>query len=201
MTAPAFRRTASASKSRRRSRSAPAITAPPAAVLLRSTGSARRGMSGGCSAHPRPRDRQRRACHRRSARAAPSACLQPISTSARCMSRAPMRGLTALARWSKSSRRMAWRPRACTGWRRSTWSSPISCCEPLLRLATPLRSLVARGGHIVLSGIVPAQANAVIAAYRPLALERRLDLDGWTTLVFIRRATNRLGVAARVRAS
>ena len=73
--------------------------------------------------------------------------------------------------------------------------------RPLLRLATPLRSLVARGGHIVLSGIVPAQANAVIAAYRPLALERRLDLDGWTTLVFIRRATNRLGVAGRVRAS
>jgi ribosomal protein L11 methyltransferase len=73
--------------------------------------------------------------------------------------------------------------------------------RPLLRLATPLRSLIARGGHIVLSGIVPAQANAVIAAYRPLALERRLDLDGWTTLVFIRRATDRLGVAGRVRAS
>jgi ribosomal protein L11 methyltransferase len=73
--------------------------------------------------------------------------------------------------------------------------------RPLLGLATPLRSLIARGGHIVLSGIVPAQANAVIAAYRPFALEQRLDLDGWTTLVFIRRATNRLGVAGRVRAS
>ena len=59
---------------------------------------------------------------------------------------------------------------------------------PLLRLAAPLRALTARGGRIVLSGIVPAQANAVIAAYRPLALERRTDLDGWTTLVLARRA-------------
>jgi len=72
---------------------------------------------------------------------------------------------------------------------------------PLLRLAAPLRRLTARGGRIVLSGIVPAQANAVIAAYRPFALERRLDLDGWTTLVFVRRARLSPGVARRVRDS
>ncbi len=72
---------------------------------------------------------------------------------------------------------------------------------PLLRLAAPLRRLTARGGRIVLSGIVPAQANAVIAAYRPFALERRLDLDGWTTLVFVRRARRGPGVARRVRGS
>ncbi len=72
---------------------------------------------------------------------------------------------------------------------------------PLLRLAAPLRRLTARGGRIVLSGIVPAQANAVIAAYRPFALELRLDLDGWTTLVFVRRARRGPGVARRVRGS
>ena len=72
---------------------------------------------------------------------------------------------------------------------------------PLLRLAAPLRQLTAAGGRIILSGIVPSQANAVIAAYRPFALERRLDLDGWTTLVLVRRARCRLGVAGRVRAS
>jgi ribosomal protein L11 methyltransferase len=60
--------------------------------------------------------------------------------------------------------------------------------RPLLRLAAPLRRLVAPGARVVLSGILPAQASAVIAAYRPLALERRLDVDGWTTLVFVRRA-------------
>jgi len=58
---------------------------------------------------------------------------------------------------------------------------------PLKRMATPLRRLIAPGGCIVLSGILRAQANAVIAACRPLALQRRLDIDGWTTLVLARR--------------
>jgi ribosomal protein L11 methyltransferase len=57
---------------------------------------------------------------------------------------------------------------------------------PLQRLASPLRRLTAPGARIVLSGVLPSQANAVIAAYRPFALERRIDLDGWTTLVFAR---------------
>jgi ribosomal protein L11 methyltransferase len=57
---------------------------------------------------------------------------------------------------------------------------------PLKRIATPLRGLAATGGRVVLSGILPSQANAVIAAYRPLTLQRRLDIDGWTTLVLAR---------------
>ena len=48
-------------------------------------------------------------------------------------------------------------------------------------------SRIASGGRVVLSGILPSQANAVIAAYQPLALQRRLDIDGWTTLVLVRR--------------
>lgn len=59
--------------------------------------------------------------------------------------------------------------------------------QPLLRLASPLRRRVAPGGRIVLSGLLRAQANAVIAAYRPLALENRIELDGWVTLVLARR--------------
>jgi hypothetical protein len=42
---------------------------------------------------------------------------------------------------------------------------------------------------------LPSQANAVIAAYRPLALERRIDIDGWTTLVLTRRTRRRRSVA------
>jgi ribosomal protein L11 methyltransferase len=57
----------------------------------------------------------------------------------------------------------------------------------LRRFAAPLRRLTAPGGRLVLSGLLPAQANAAIAAYRPLALERRTELDGWTTLVLTRR--------------
>ncbi|MDE1973355.1 MAG: 50S ribosomal protein L11 methyltransferase [Hyphomicrobiales bacterium] len=57
---------------------------------------------------------------------------------------------------------------------------------PLLCLATPLRRLAAPGARVVLSGLLAAQANAIIAAYRPLVLERRITLDGWSTLVFRR---------------
>ncbi len=58
---------------------------------------------------------------------------------------------------------------------------------PLQLFAAPLRRLTAPGARVILSGLLSAQANAAIAAYRPLALERRIDLDGWTTLVFVRR--------------
>jgi ribosomal protein L11 methyltransferase len=74
--------------------------------------------------------------------------------------------------------------------------SAAGCCQiifanillqPLLRLAAPLRRRIAPGGRIVLSGLLRAQASAVIAAYRPLALESRIELDGWATLVLARR--------------
>jgi ribosomal protein L11 methyltransferase len=58
--------------------------------------------------------------------------------------------------------------------------------KPLLRLATPLRRRIAPGGRIVLSGLLRSQANAALAAYHPLALERRIELDGWMTLVLVR---------------
>jgi ribosomal protein L11 methyltransferase len=57
---------------------------------------------------------------------------------------------------------------------------------PLQRLAAPLVKMTAPGGRVVLSGLLTAQANAARAAYRLLALERRIDLDGWTTLVLRR---------------
>ncbi len=57
---------------------------------------------------------------------------------------------------------------------------------PLQRFAAPLIGLTAPGGRIVLSGLLAAQANAALAAYRPLALERRIDIEGWATLVMRR---------------
>jgi ribosomal protein L11 methyltransferase len=62
---------------------------------------------------------------------------------------------------------------------------------PLQRIAAPLKRLLAPGGRIVVSGLLPAQANAAMAAYRPLVLERRIDLDGWTTLVLAHRTRRR----------
>ena len=73
--------------------------------------------------------------------------------------------------------------------------------EPLQRLASPLARIIAPGGRVVLSGLLTSQANAALAAYRGLALERRIALDGWTTLVLQRRIGPRRAVAGRCRAS
>jgi ribosomal protein L11 methyltransferase len=59
--------------------------------------------------------------------------------------------------------------------------------RPLQRLAAPLTQLTAPGARVVLSGLLPAQANAALAAYHRLTLERRIDCDGWTTLILRRR--------------
>jgi ribosomal protein L11 methyltransferase len=61
--------------------------------------------------------------------------------------------------------------------------------EPLKRLAVPLTRLAAPRGRVVLSGLLPAQADAALAAYRTqrLALEHRILLDGWVTLILARR--------------
>jgi ribosomal protein L11 methyltransferase len=68
---------------------------------------------------------------------------------------------------------------------------------PLQRLAAPTAPLLARHGRLVLSGLLPAQANAVIAAFgaQGLALERRLLLDGWVTLVLRRGRARRCAEA------
>jgi ribosomal protein L11 methyltransferase len=66
---------------------------------------------------------------------------------------------------------------------------------PLKVLARPIRRLAVPGAHVVISGLLPAHANAALSAYRSqgLTLQRRIDLDGWTTLVL------RRGVAVRRR--
>jgi ribosomal protein L11 methyltransferase len=60
--------------------------------------------------------------------------------------------------------------------------------EPLTRLATPIARLVAPDGHVVLSGLLTAQAGAALASYRArgLVLVRRIRLEGWATLVLSR---------------
>jgi ribosomal protein L11 methyltransferase len=59
---------------------------------------------------------------------------------------------------------------------------------PLRRMSRPLSRLLAPGGRIVLSGLLPAHANGVISAYRSqgLVLDARLPLDGWVTLTMRR---------------
>jgi ribosomal protein L11 methyltransferase len=61
--------------------------------------------------------------------------------------------------------------------------------KPVQRLARPLSTLLAPNARVILSGLLPSQANAALAAYaaQGLRLERRLALDGWVTLVLRRR--------------
>jgi ribosomal protein L11 methyltransferase len=73
--------------------------------------------------------------------------------------------------------------------------------RPLQRLAAPLTRLTGPGARVVLSGLLASQANAAMAAYRGLALERRIDLDGWTTLIMVRRQRPGASVAGRHAAS
>jgi ribosomal protein L11 methyltransferase len=56
---------------------------------------------------------------------------------------------------------------------------------PLTRLAAPLRPLLAPRAHVILSGLLAAQENAALAAYRPhgLKLVRRIPSGEWVTLV------------------
>ena len=67
---------------------------------------------------------------------------------------------------------------------------------PLKRLASPLARHVGRNGCVILSGLLAAQANTALAAYRAhgLVLDHRIPLQGWVTLVLRKRA-----VAARSR--
>jgi ribosomal protein L11 methyltransferase len=59
---------------------------------------------------------------------------------------------------------------------------------PLKRMAAPIAGLLAPGGTVILSGLLPAHANAIIAAYRiqGLSLRRRYLLNGWVTLTMQR---------------
>lgn len=60
---------------------------------------------------------------------------------------------------------------------------------PLVRLAPKLRTRVMSGGIVVLSGLLGDQEPMVLSTYRGQGfdLSRRLDLNGWRTLVLARR--------------
>jgi ribosomal protein L11 methyltransferase len=56
--------------------------------------------------------------------------------------------------------------------------------KPLQGLAWPVRSLLARGATVVLSGLIPSQADAAVSAWRGqgLVLRRKDIVENWVTL-------------------
>lgn len=64
---------------------------------------------------------------------------------------------------------------------------------PLVRLAVPIVRLVGPRSHLILSGLLLRDVNAVLAIYRAqdFALVKRITLEGWATLVLQRSASAR----------
>jgi ribosomal protein L11 methyltransferase len=60
---------------------------------------------------------------------------------------------------------------------------------PLRKLAPALGRVLAPGGDIVLSGLLPRDVPGIVSAYRmqQIALAGRLDIEGWVTLLMRRR--------------
>lgn len=59
---------------------------------------------------------------------------------------------------------------------------------PLRKLAPAMASHLAPSAHIILSGLLPSQADSVVATYRGngLKIVRRLELEGWSSLLMQR---------------
>jgi ribosomal protein L11 methyltransferase len=57
--------------------------------------------------------------------------------------------------------------------------------NPLRQMATPMARHLAPSALVILSGLLPYQARAVIAAYRArrLVLLRHLQIEGWSSLL------------------
>jgi ribosomal protein L11 methyltransferase len=57
--------------------------------------------------------------------------------------------------------------------------------NPLRQMATPMARHLTSGAHVILSGLLSAQAPAVIAAYRArgLIVRRQIRIEGWSSLL------------------
>jgi ribosomal protein L11 methyltransferase len=57
--------------------------------------------------------------------------------------------------------------------------------NPLRQMATPMSRHLAASALVILSGLLPHQAQSVIAAYRArrLVLERQIEIEGWSSLL------------------
>lgn len=64
---------------------------------------------------------------------------------------------------------------------------------PLKQLARPMARLTVPGGSIVLSGLLRAQELPALGAFLPhgFALKQRITLEGWVTLLLMRRTRQR----------
>ena len=57
--------------------------------------------------------------------------------------------------------------------------------NPLRQMARPMARHLASSALVILSGLLPHQAQSVVAAYRArgLVLERHIQIEGWSSLL------------------
>jgi ribosomal protein L11 methyltransferase len=60
--------------------------------------------------------------------------------------------------------------------------------NPLRQMATPMAEHLAPSALVILSGLLPQQAQSVVAAYRArgLVLRKHLGIEGWSSLLMQR---------------
>jgi ribosomal protein L11 methyltransferase len=70
--------------------------------------------------------------------------------------------------------------------------------RPLMRLAPSVARVLAPGGTLILSGLLPRDVTGVLSAYgaQNIRLQRRRDLEGWATLTLRRGAPARLAYSS-----
>ena len=71
--------------------------------------------------------------------------------------------------------------------------------KPLRRLAPALAELAAPAAEIVLSGLLARDVAGILSAYGPhhFTLARRIDIDGWASLLLARRRSSRPSLRCR----
>jgi ribosomal protein L11 methyltransferase len=69
---------------------------------------------------------------------------------------------------------------------------------PLRKLAPALRRVLAPGGEVILSGLLPSDVPGVVSAYgaQKIRLVRRVDMDGWETLLLQRQRLRNASASA-----
>ena len=179
------RRTIMASRSRRRSPSAPAITAQRVAASsfsTRSPSAAARAISS--TSAPAP------ACWPSPRRGPFAGRWSPVTSMPSLWRR---RSVNAAAQWRRSLRPCGRRraaliiPPSTAGFVFDLITANI-LAAPLRELAPALAKALKSGGEIVLSGLLGRDVPGIVSAYRTqhLRLVGRLDIDGWATLLMRR---------------
>ena len=117
-------------------------------------------------------------------------CWRATSIRSACTLRATTRGSMASAIWWKQSARPDFPRRNSQSARPFDLVLANILANPLRQMATPMAAHLAPSALVILSGLLPHQAQGVIASYRArgLVVAAASQIDGWSSLLMQRAA-------------